>query len=225
MNRTQDARLPDAGPVDKRVETATFAMGCFWGPDGLFGVIPGVIRTRVGYAGGASATPTYHDLDGHAEAIQIDFDPSIVSYDQLLSAFWENHDGFAAPYSRQYRSVVFAHNEAQRAAAEKLVRQASERRGAQAQTEIADFQQFTRAEDYHQKYRLQASASLRPISDELKSRLATFADYVDSTIVARINGYVSGWSTREHLESEIAMFGLSESSQALLRSRVPAGRE
>ena len=218
MNRNSHDLLLDGAYVPDRVETATFAMGCFWGPDGLFGILPGVIRTRVGYAGGASAAPTYHDLDGHAEAIQIDFDASIVSYAELLSVFWENHDGFARPYSSQYRSIIFVHNEDQRALANGLINQAENE--GRPTTEIVSYEGFTRAEGYHQKYQLQSNRILAPVLDELKLLFETFDELTDSTIAARINGYVSGRGSRARLEREVPSFGLSQDAEALLLSVV-----
>ncbi len=220
MDWSQSDPLLDANAASKQVETATFAMGCFWGPDGRFGVLPGVIRTRVGYAGGTSDSPTYHDLDGHAEAIQFDFDPSIISYGELLSVFWANHNAFARPYSSQYRSVIFVHNEVQRELANERIDQAEKERGLRPSTEIVDYVGFTRAERYHQKYRLQSSPTLAPILDELKLLFETFDELVNSTAAARVNGYVSGFGSRELLEHEIGSFGLSQDAEALLLSVV-----
>jgi len=78
--------------VDIPTVKATFALGCFWGPDGLFGATPGVIRTRVGFTGGSKAAPTYKSLGDHTEAIEIDFDPKEITYDKLLDMFWTHHD-------------------------------------------------------------------------------------------------------------------------------------
>ena len=82
-------------PIDaaapSNIETATFALGCFWSPDARFGVVPGVVRTRVGYAGGNTQNPSYHDLGGHTESIQIDYDPTQTSYKTMLELFWANH--------------------------------------------------------------------------------------------------------------------------------------
>jgi len=220
MDQIHDDPLLGASDAPEQVETATFAMGCFWAPDGLFGVLPGIIRTHVGYAGGTSDSPTYDNLDGHAEAIQLDFDPSVVSYGELLSIFWENHDGFARPYSSQYRSMIFVHNEDQRELANRLIDQARNENGIRPTTEIVTYEGFTRAEGYHQKYRLQSSRTLAPLLDELKLLFETFDELVGSTIAARINGYVSGWGSLARLESEIESFGLSQNAEALLLSVV-----
>ena len=86
MNAPAIPALDAAAPA--RTETATFALGCFWCPDAQFGILPGVVRTRVGYAGGTTENPTYHDLGDHTECVQIDYDPRALSFDQVL-----DHDG------------------------------------------------------------------------------------------------------------------------------------
>lgn len=88
-------------------ETATLAMGCFWSPDALFGSLEGVVRTRVGYAGGSTENPTYWDLADHTETIQFDYDPAKISYPDLLNIFFHNHKPIAEPWKRQYMSAVF----------------------------------------------------------------------------------------------------------------------
>lgn len=145
------------------LEKATFAAGCFWGVEEAFAKMPGVRSTAVGYEGGSLKNPTYHDVcsdkTGHAEVVEIDFDPSQVSYEKLLEAFWSLHN----PTTRnrqgpdvgsQYRSAVFYHSDAQRAAAEAMkARLTSEHRfPGPIVTEIVPAATFYRAEDYHQRY-------------------------------------------------------------------------
>ena len=143
--------------------TATFGAGCFWGVEEAFRRTPGVTETAVGYMGGHFQDPTYEavctDRTGHAEVVQLQFDPAQVSYDRLLEVFWEIHDPTTLnrqgpDVGAQYRSAVFTHDEAQRAAAsvmkEKL--QASGRYRRPIVTEITPAGTFWRAEEYHQKY-------------------------------------------------------------------------
>jgi len=216
-NKTSQEGIRKSQPSDaqtpKEIETATFALGCFWGPDGRFGILPGVIRTRVGYAGGTSDRPTYYHIDGHAETIQVDFDPSVISYGELLEVFWKSHDPFGSPYSSQYRSMIFFHNEAQ----QRLAEASLEEQVARPLTEVVSCEQFTRAEDYHQKYRLQNELIL---SGELRARFEKFDAFVDSTAVARVNGYLAGWGSPGQLEEEIASFGLSKRAEEILRQHV-----
>lgn len=144
-------------------EKATFAAGCFWGVEAAFRQVPGVVDAAVGYSGGGFPNPTYEDVctgrTGHAESVQVEFDPARVSYDQLLDVFWENHDPTTLnrqgpDVGTQYRSAIFFHNrEQEKAAAESKSRlEASGRYRRLVVTEIAAAQQFWRAEDYHQRY-------------------------------------------------------------------------
>lgn len=174
-----------------------------------------MIRTRVGYAGGSKADPTYYSLGGHSETIQIDYDPSRISYAELLDVFWSSHSPTTRPYSQQYASIIFTHDEEQeRLATETRDREAA-RTGRILYTQIVPYTTFTLAEDYHQKYRLRGVPELMA---EFEAIYPDPAAFVDSTAAARVNGYVAGYGDREQLEAEIDQLGLSENGrQALLR--------
>jgi peptide-methionine (S)-S-oxide reductase len=144
-------------------EKATFGAGCFWGVEAAFGEIPGVVETAVGYEGGTLDNPTYHDVctdqTGHAEVVQVTYDPARVTYEQLLDQFWSLHDPTTInrqgpDVGTQYRSVVFFHTPEQQKAAtakkEELSRSGKFRRPIA--TEIVPAKTFYRAEEYHQKY-------------------------------------------------------------------------
>jgi peptide-methionine (S)-S-oxide reductase len=144
-------------------ETATFGAGCFWGIEAAFRNIPGVVDATVGYAGGHTKNPTYKDVctdeTGHAEVVQVSFDPSKVSYDRLLDAFWQMHDPTQVnrqgpDFGSQYRSAIFFHSAEQKAAAEKskAALQASGKFRKPIATEIRGAGPFYRAEEYHQRY-------------------------------------------------------------------------
>jgi peptide-methionine (S)-S-oxide reductase len=145
------------------MQKATFAAGCFWGVEAEFRQIKGVKQTTVGYSGGTTESPGYRDvcsgMTGHAEAVEVEYDPSEVSYEELLKVFWENHDPTTLnrqgpDVGTQYRSAIFYHDEAQRAAAmeskEKL--ESSGRYRNPIVTQIVPAAQFYRAEEYHQQY-------------------------------------------------------------------------
>ncbi len=145
------------------MDTATFAAGCFWGVEAAFRAVPGVVSTTVGYSGGSFPNPTYHDVctgrTGHAEVVQVEFDPARVSYQDLLRVFWENHDPTTLnrqgpDHGTQYRSAIFFHTPEQQAAA-LASKQELERAGAYRRpivTEITPASAFYRAEEYHQQY-------------------------------------------------------------------------
>ena len=145
------------------MEKATFGAGCFWGVEETFRKIKGVASTAVGYTGGTLANPTYEDVcthkTGHAEVVQVEFDPSQVSYEELLSVFFQNHDPTTLnrqgpDVGTQYRSAVFYHTPEQKTAAEaaKEKLQASGRYKRAIVTEITPAPTFHRAEEYHQRY-------------------------------------------------------------------------
>ena len=147
----------------QKMETATFAGGCFWCMQTPFDTLEGVISTAVGYTGGQKSNPGYEEVSaggtGHAEAIQIVFDPSRISYDILLDAFWRqidptDSDGQFVDRGDQYRSAIFYHNETQQRQAEatKAALEASGRYDKSLVTEIVPASTFYAAEDYHQKY-------------------------------------------------------------------------
>jgi len=149
--------------TDVKTERAIFGAGCFWGVETAFGQVPGVISTRVGYTGGTTVHPTYKEVctgnTGHAEAVEVVYDPTQVSYEDLLTVFWENHD----PTQRnrqgwdigtQYRSAIYflTPEQASVAAASKEKVGASGRFRRPVVTEITEASTFYPAEEYHQKY-------------------------------------------------------------------------
>jgi peptide-methionine (S)-S-oxide reductase len=145
------------------MKTATFGAGCFWGVEEAFRNVPGVVETAVGYSGGHTEDPTYRDVctdtTGHAEVVQVTYDPEKVSYDTLLDVFWANHDPTTLnrqgpDVGTQYRSAIFYQDDAQKAVAEasKARLQASGRFRRPTVTEITPASAFYRAEEYHQRY-------------------------------------------------------------------------
>lgn len=142
-------------------EKATFAAGCFWGIEAAFRQIPGVLDAVSGYTGGITERPTYEQVcgkrTGHAEAVEVTFDPNKVSYDQLLDGFWAMHDPTQVnrqgpDVGTQYRSAIFVHSPDQRTAAEASRIRAQQGREARIATEIVQAPTFYPAEAYHQRY-------------------------------------------------------------------------
>ncbi|NJC71487.1 peptide-methionine (S)-S-oxide reductase MsrA [Planosporangium thailandense] len=156
---------PLTGPWPAGHQVAIFGMGCFWGAERLFWKIPGVYSTSVGYAGGITPNPTYEEtctgLTGHTEAVQVVFDPSVVSYQQLLKVFWENHDPTQGmrqgnDIGTQYRSAVYATTDEQLAEAlasrDAFAPVVKDAGYGEITAEIAKAGPFYYAEDYHQQY-------------------------------------------------------------------------
>jgi peptide-methionine (S)-S-oxide reductase len=146
-----------------QTEKATFGAGCFWGVEETFRNLKGVTSTAVGYAGGTKSNPTYEDVctdrSGHAEVVQLEFNPAEISYDQLLEVFWSNHNPTTLnrqgpDVGTQYRSVIFYHSAEQKAVAEasKERLQNSGRFSRPIVTAIEPAPEFWRAEEYHQQY-------------------------------------------------------------------------
>ena len=142
-------------------EKATFAAGCFWGVEAAFRQVKGVKSTAVGYMGGHMENPTYEDVctdeTGHAEAVQVEFDPKIVPYEELLKVFWENHNPTTLnrqgpDVGTQYRSAIFYHDEKQKQAAIKSKEEQQKKYKARIVTEITKAAEFYKAEEYHQQY-------------------------------------------------------------------------
>jgi peptide-methionine (S)-S-oxide reductase len=145
------------------MEIATFGAGCFWGVQAKFQEVKGVVNTAVGYMGGHLENPSYEDVctdkTGHSEVVQIEYDPDIVSYEELLELFWDIHDPTqlnrqGPDIGTQYKSVIFYHDEKQRISAEKSKEKLdnSGRFNKPVVTEITKEKEFYKAEDYHQNY-------------------------------------------------------------------------
>ncbi len=144
-----------------QLETATLGGGCFWCTEALFQMLPGVKSVASGYAGGTKVNPTYQDVctgrTGHAEVIQIEYDPRVVSYEKILATFWEAHDPTTlnqqgADHGTQYRSIILYNNDAQKVAAEKSKAEAQKHFSKPIVTEIGPLKVFYKAEGYHQDY-------------------------------------------------------------------------
>lgn len=168
--------------------TATFGIGCFWGPDAQFGAMDGVVRTRVGYAGGTKVDPSYHALGDHTEVFQVEFDPDVVTYRDLLAAVFRRHDPQKQTRNTQYQNVVFAATADQRAALDEFLTE----KGLTADgiaTRVEQLSRFHVAEDYHQKYTLRSVPSFMDAFEE-----AGYGDEElrESPIAAKLNAYAAG---------------------------------
>jgi peptide-methionine (S)-S-oxide reductase len=150
----------------------------------------------------------------------VDFDPSVVSYEQLLELALASHDPFRVPYSRQYASLVLTHSEAQMDIAYEVAKRHELSRVRKLATRIEPLKRFYLAEDYHQKYHLRLD---RVLSADFRAMFATDAAFRDSTAAARVNGYVAGDGTSEQLEREIDLLGLTDAARVHLADKV-AGR-
>jgi len=190
MSLTADAiqRYDQNAPGSEATETATFGLGCFWGPDAQFGALAGVVRTRVGYAGGETADPTYEDLGDHTEVVQVDYLSEKRSFSDLLELAFRSHDPHHRVAKRQYQSIVFTDTERQRdALAQYLDVNGIDREEIETRLEALDT--VYPAEPYHQKYNLH---SKRWITDAFEAAGYGETEIRESPAAAALNGYAAG---------------------------------
>ena len=171
----------------------------------------------MGYAGGAKENPTYHNLGDHTETLQVDYDPSKISYAQLLELFWEEHDPTSRSWSPQYKAVVFAHDEEQKRLAEESRARIAKKLGKTVHTEVLPSGRFYAAEDYHQKYYLRGH---RQILRQFQQYYPQAADLMNSTAAARVNGYIGGHGTAAAYKADIDRLGLSAAARDELEELV-----
>jgi len=212
-----DKELP---PIDQKeyeeIRTATFALGCFWGVDARFGAVPGVIRTRSGYAGGTKESPTYYSLGDHTESVQVDYNSGTVLFRDLVNIFWEYHNPTYKNMSTQYANILFYHNEGQKEVAEETREKLSQELEKDIFTQIRDIDRFYPAEDYHQKYILRRNSIF---VNELKDFYPQPDDLRDSTAAARLNGYLAGHGTAEEVQRVADKLGLSSKAKERLLNK------
>jgi peptide-methionine (S)-S-oxide reductase len=192
MIREYDRNAPDGDET----ETATFALGCFWGPEAQFGAMDGVVRTRVGYAGGTTLNPTYRELGDQTEVFQVDYDPAALSYADLSTVVFENHDPRHQTRKTQYQNVVFYDSPDQKEALGSVL----ETTGLAAETIETRVEQLTRfypAESYHQKYNLRTNQSLLDLFEETGY---DDEELRESPAAAKLNGYTGGHGISEQHE-------------------------
>jgi len=160
----------------------------------------------VGYAGGLERSPTYRRIGDHTEAVQLDYDPQKITFAELLHIFWDSHKPSSQSLSRQYLKAVFYQNTDQRDTALASRADVEQKTGGTVRTVIAPMRSFTMAEDYHQKYMLKSN---RTLTKKMELVYPQHSDFVNSSAVARLNGYAGGYGTEEQLSGEIDTLGLS----------------
>ncbi|WP_210465255.1 peptide-methionine (S)-S-oxide reductase MsrA [Rufibacter roseolus] len=214
MNPFEESKIPRLDQLSySNIQTATLAMGCFWSPEALFGAIKGVIRTKVGFAGGTTPAPTYRNLADHIETVQVEFDPEQVTYAQLLEKSFAKHTPTQEPRKRQYTSAIFYHSPEQQQAAQYAIKAAEERFKAKVLTQLIPYETFHLAEERHQKWKLRRHPE---VLRELQKIYPGFEAFNNSTAVARVNGYVGGYGEQDIFMEEISSLGLSAPVQNIM---------
>jgi peptide methionine sulfoxide reductase MsrA len=156
-------------------------------------------------------------MGDHTETVQVDYDPERITYEQLLEIFWESHQPTSRNWSRQYMNVIFYHDDRQRELAVASKNALEQKINGKIRTKVLPIKSFSMAEDYHQKYILKQRFELK---NEMTRIYPDHQDFVSSTAVARLNGYVDGNGTREQLLQEIDTLGLSKNGKQALSSLV-----
>ena len=188
LTRTQIREYDRRAMDSAETATATFGIGCFWGPDAQFGAMDGVVRTRVGYAGGTKIDPTYHSLGDHTEVFQVEFDPDTITYRDLLNQVFSSHNPQHQTRKTQYQNIVFAATEDQQTALDEFLTT----RGLTTNgigTRVKQPSRFYPAEDYHQKYKLRSVSSFM---DAFEAAEYGDEELRESPIAAKLNGYAAG---------------------------------
>ena len=175
------------------------------------------MRTRVGYTGGTTDNPTYRTIGDHIETVEMDYDPSVISYEKLLDVFWANHDPAVRAWSRQYMSAVFYHDDEQKRAAIRTRDACAEQRKGRVVTEIVPASRFYLAEGYHQKHALRGKPEFMT---EVEAIYPSLSGLLASTAVTRLNGYVAGYGTCAILQEELEGLGLSSIGRKRLMDTV-----
>ena len=149
--REECPKLPSP-PLSSHTEVADLCLGWFWSPDAVFSALPGVLNVVVGYAGGKESDPTYRSIKDHTEAVRVEFDPQVISYEEILECYFKQlgRSMFYPSYSRQYRNAILVHNTDQKCAASAMIQRLSKENEVHVTVQAAT--DFYRAEEYHQKY-------------------------------------------------------------------------
>lgn len=176
----------DRAPAPEGTRSFTAGLGCFWGPDAAFGALPGVVRTRVGYAGGDDPTPTYESIGDHSEVVQVDYDPDETSFAALVNEAIAQHDPTRQPSKRQYQHVLFYETDEERDVIEAAL---GELEVPAVRTRREPLESFTVAEPYHQKFNLSGK---RWATDAFDDAGYDRGDVRESPAAAKLNAVLSG---------------------------------
>ncbi|PIN10441.1 Peptide methionine sulfoxide reductase [Handroanthus impetiginosus] len=198
VNSAVSIRFPDRisedsnGSADHPLRTAVFALGSFWRSEAAFGCLDGVVRTTAGYAGGSRPNPEYRSLGDHAECVQIEYDPRIISFRELLDVFWASHDcrqvfGQGPDVGNQYRSIIFTNGtEESRLAALSKEREQTRSKSSVVTTQIQQLGTFYPAEPEHQKFELRRNPLLLQLIGNLPEE-----ELEKSSLATKLNGYAA----------------------------------
>ncbi|MFT5300133.1 MAG: peptide-methionine (S)-S-oxide reductase [Mariniblastus sp.] len=168
----------------------------------------------MGYTGGVASNPTYRNMGDHTEAMQVDFDPADIGFEEIASLFWRMHNPCGSAFSTQYRSAIWYHDPEQQEALERTLVAVDNQYTGRVTTAVEPLGTFYLAENYHQKYRLQSE---RALMSAFNAMYPDFEDFNRSTAVARLNGFLSGTGSKKLFEAESESYGLTAEMMAKIR--------
>ena len=196
------------------LEVAVFGMGSFLGAEPWFGVTRGIWRTSVGYAGGRDPSPSYDDTGDHTEAVKVEYDPTVISYGQLLELFLLWHRPLENPFSSRHASRIFVKNEAEKRLAQAAMDRYEFCMGTPVRTQTAVFRNFSRAENWCQKYFLRTAHWLMM---ELEQFYPDEESFIRSTLAMRLNGFLGHQTSIGCLPDAMELYDLSERAVHILK--------
>lgn len=205
---------PEIEKYDKPYDTITFGMGCFWGPAAEYAVVDGVLRTRVGYASGTTGTPSYDNLGDYVEVLEVDYNPEVISYGDLVELYFEYYDATARPISLRVKPIIYYRNESEMTIATKIKKQQEAASDKGLFVVIQALDTFYLAEPKHQLSYLKQEISL---FEELRMIYETDEALLLSTLTSKLNGLIIGYGDEETLEKVLSQSSLSEASQNRMR--------
>lgn len=205
--------------VTQGMEKAVLAMGCFWSPEALFGSMPGIIRTITGYAGGTLADPTYRHMGDHSEAVELEYDPDELPYEEIVRVFWENHNpaNINDYKGRQYQSMLLYRTPEQKDDIEQVLKARRAAGKPEPATEVKPFTVFYPAEERHQKYYLKRHPDAL---EKLAALYPSIAEMDRTTLAARLNGLAKGYTNRSRILEEVCDWPLSVMEQERIAARI-----
>ncbi len=197
---------------NSHTQSITLGMGCYWSPDALFGQLPGITSTRVGFAGGTTDNPNTRQTGDHTEMVEIEFDPEIISLESILNVFWSSHNpvNINNYRDRLYQSLILFRDPAQQHVIQEVMKSREEQGNGRPDTEVAPYAGFYPAEDRNQKFYLRRFPDAM---DKLKALFATENELMGSTLAARLNGLAKGHTNLEKIIDEIRTWPISSEEQ------------
>lgn len=208
-NSEWSGSYPSIESYDKPFNTMTLAMGCFWGPAAEYATVEGVLRTRVGYSGGDLTTPSYNDLGNHIEVFEVDYDPDVISYEQLVELYFVFYDATMRPLSLRVKPVIYYRTEEEFNIA-KMIKQSVEAASSEGIFAVIEpFDIFYLAESKHQLSYLKQESSLY---DEITQIYLDEDQLLLSLLASKLNGFIPGYGDPRHLALILEGSGLSAPS-------------